>query len=367
MRPPRDKAAPQNDKRRDNTPEFALLLSCARTGFDTAKAERVRALVRQSINWDWLATKAVNHGVFPLLYHALNRIAPDAITLAGRSIWQRIYHSNVAQNIRLAHSLAELIGLLEASKIRAIPYKGPLLASTVYGNLALRRAASDLDLLVHRRDFLKSKELLLSQGYQLQMAYSWETHLVRSVDGLNVDLHQAIVPTWYNFRINFDDLWQRCNNCTIFDMTLPNLCFEDVLIVLCISLVKDTAQAIDLQLFKICDIVELLKPCNRINWEFLLKRTKQFGARGALFAGLRAADDLLGISMPTEIREMVFSNAAAETIAWHTIALVRDGPPTEKRFPHQTRIVVKARENPMDKALVVFSAIGKALSREMTP
>jgi hypothetical protein len=286
------------------------------------------------------------------------------VPLAGRSAWQGIFHSNVAQNLRLAHALAELIGLLEENRIRAIPYKGPLLASTVYGSLALRRAG-DLDLLVHRRDFLKSQELLLSLGYQLQMALSWETHFLRSADGLNVDLHQAIVPRWYNFRINFDDLWQRCNRFVMLNMTLPNLCLEDLLIVLCIGLVKDTAEATNLNLFKICDIVELLRPSNGIDWELLLKRAKKFGARGALFVGLRAADDLLGISMPTDIRNMVFSNRAVETIARHTVAMVRDGPPAEKRFPHQTRILVKVRESSKDKALVMCLAIGEALSQKI--
>jgi hypothetical protein len=364
MRPPGDKTALESDKRPDNASEFALLLSCARTGFDTAEAERIRTLVRQPLNWDWLTTEAVDQGVFSLLYHSLNRIAPEAITLAGRSAWQGIFHSNLAQNLRLAHALAELIGLLEENRIRAIPYKGPLLASTVYGSLALRRAG-DLDLLVHRRDFLKSTKLLLSQGYQLQMAYGYETHLVRSVDGLNVDLHQSIAPRWYNFRINFDDLWEDCNSFVMLNRTFPNICLEDLLIILCIGLVKDTAEATRLNLLKICDIVELVKPSNAINWELLLKRTKKLGARGALFVGLRAAADLLGISMPTDIRAMVFSNPVVDTIARHTVAMVRDGPPTEKRFPHQTRIIVQVRESAKDKALVVFLAIGKALSQKI--
>ena len=364
MRLTQDKVAPASDDKADNTSEFALLLACARTGFDTAKVECIRALASQPLNWGWLTTEAMKQGVFPLLYHGLSSIAPDAITLAGRSFWQRIYHSNVVQNIRLVHTLAELIGLLKESGIRTIPYKGPLLANTVYGNLALRRAG-DLDLLVHRRDFLRSKELLLSQGYQLQTAYSWETHFARARDGLNVDLHKAIGPTWHNFRTNFDDLWHRCNNAVIFNMSFPNLSREDLLIVLCIGLVKDTAEATVLNLFKICDIVELSKLCNGINWELLLKSAKQLRAQRALFVGLRAADDLLGISMPTDIRDLVFSNSAVETIARHTVSMVRYGRPTEKRFPYQTRIIVKAREHPIDKALVVILKIGEDLSQQM--
>jgi hypothetical protein len=150
----------------------------------------------------------------------------------------------------------------------------------------------------------------------------------------------------------------------MLNRAFPNICLEDLLIVLCIALVKDTAEATGLNLFKICDIAELVKDSNRIDWELLLKRAKKFGARGALFVGLRAADDLLGIPMPTDIRDMVCSNCAVETIARHTVAMVRDGPPAEKRFPHQTRIMVQVRERSKDKALVVFLAIGEKIFRK---
>ena len=146
-------------------------------------------------------------------------------------------------------------------------------------------------------------------------------------------------------------------------MRFPNLSCEDLLIVLCIALVKDTAEASVLNLFKICDIVEVVKPCNGINWELLLKRAKQLRAQRALLVGLRAADELLGISMPADIRDLVSSSSVLETIARHTVEMVRYGRPAAKRFPYQTRIIVGAREHPIDKALVVSLKIG-ALSRE---
>ena len=48
--------------------------------------------------------------------------------------------------------------------MQAAPYKGPALAVQLYGNVALRQF-SDLDILVHPRDVLLARDLLLAEGY----------------------------------------------------------------------------------------------------------------------------------------------------------------------------------------------------------
>ena len=61
--------------------------------------------------------------------------------------------------------LLRLLTLFESAGIPAIPYKGPLLASLVYGKIA-RRQFCDLDILVRKRGFPKARRLLLSQDYR---------------------------------------------------------------------------------------------------------------------------------------------------------------------------------------------------------
>ena len=361
-RPSRPATGPENAWGSKHPSETALLLACARTGIDTGSAERIQGLVRRPLNWEWLAGAAEDQGVFPLLYRSIKRSAPEAIPSASLAVWQARFYSNAARNLYLAHELSQLLSLFEKDGICALPYKGPLLATTVYGNLALRKAG-DLDLLVHRRNFRRTKELLFSQGYQTQMALTWKDHLVHPTDGLNIDLHKEIAPRRYKPQVSFDDLWHRHIMINIDGNNLPTFCLEDLLIALCLDIVRDTGEATYLRLFKLCDVAEVVRSYNAANWELLLQKVKQIGARRALFVGLRAADDLLGISMPTDIRDLVFSDTAVETIARHTAAMVRDGPPTEKRFPHQTRIILKVRERARDKALAMLLTIGEAFSR----
>jgi hypothetical protein len=343
--------------------EIALLVACVRTEVDTSSAERICNLVRQPLNWQWLAGTAEDQGVFPLFYHSIKRNAPEAIPAANQTAWQRKFYGNAARNLYLARTLSQLLDDLESNRIRALPYKGPLLATAVYGNLSLRKAG-DLDLLVHRRDFRAAKELLLSRGYQIHVALTWKDHLVHQTDGINIDLHQTIAPRWYNYRVTFDDLWDRRSTINLDGKDLVTFSLEDLLIVLCLDIVRDTAEATDLRLFKFCDLARVVKSCNAGNWQLLLEKAGQIGARGPLLVALRAADDLIGISMPTDIRNMAFSSAAVDIIARHTVAMVRNGPPTQKRFPHQTRIIVKVRDRPKDKLLVTLLAIGHTFSRK---
>jgi Uncharacterised nucleotidyltransferase len=358
-----EKSAHEHAWTSEHVHEIALLVACARTEVDTSAAERIRNLVGQPLNWQWLASTAEDQGVFPLLYHTLKRNAPEVIPAANLTAWQRNFYSNAARNLYLARTLTQLLDTLERNRIRALPYKGPLLATAVYGNLSLRKAG-DLDLLVHRRDFRKAKELLLSRGYQIHVADTWKDHLVHQTDDINIDLHQEIEPRWYNYRVAFDDLWDRRSTINLDGKNLATFSLEDLLIVLCLDIVRDTAEATYLRLFKFCDVARVVNSYNAGNWQLLLEKARQIGARGALLVALRAADDLIGISMPTDIRNMAFSSAAVDMIARHAVAMVRDGPPAQKRFPNQTRIILKARERPTDKLLVTLLAIGHTFSRK---
>jgi hypothetical protein len=117
-------AALKNAQTCDQDNERSLLLACARTSLDTTCSERIRALVRQSLNWERLGHTAVDHGIFPLLYRALSRDVPDAIPRATLNIWQEIFSRNVAHNLYLVHALGDIMSLLEGARDPRNPLQG---------------------------------------------------------------------------------------------------------------------------------------------------------------------------------------------------------------------------------------------------
>ena len=68
----------------------------------------------------------------------------------------------------LAGEMIELVDLFEHEGVSAIPYKGPALASLIYGNFALR-PSEDLDFVLRQRDIPQAFEVLRSAGYKAEL------------------------------------------------------------------------------------------------------------------------------------------------------------------------------------------------------
>ena len=106
---------------------------------------------------------------------------------------------------------------LAARGLEVLPYKGPSLAETLYGNVALRQF-SDLDLLIRRHDVLKVKAALAELGYEpgLQLTQSAEHAYLKSgyectfdsVQGRNlVEIKWQILPRFYSIGFAVDDFF----------------------------------------------------------------------------------------------------------------------------------------------------------------
>src|SRR2546430_3203484 len=71
---------------------------------------------------------------------------------------------NARRNLLMLWELLEILDLFTEQGIRALPYKGPVLAAIEYGNLAARTFC-DLDILVRKEDATRARDLLVARGY----------------------------------------------------------------------------------------------------------------------------------------------------------------------------------------------------------
>ena len=143
-----------------------------------------------------------------------------------------------ARSLQLTAELIKLSDWLDSQQIRAIPYKGPALAVVAYGSVGLRQFG-DLDILVQPSDYLKTRNLFLARGYQLTSDWGWECGLSDDTRALGVDLHKGLGPAQFPVELNFERLWERRQPVSIAGGRISTFCAEDMLIVLCIQLVKD--------------------------------------------------------------------------------------------------------------------------------
>src|SRR5262245_24769452 len=146
--------------------EFKLLLRCARSRPDS---QTIRELVNEALNWEALVELAQQHYVRPMLLQSLKSACWDVVPQTTKLELERFNRANVQKSLLFTGELLRLLGLFQQNRVPIATFKGPVLAVSVYGDLALREF-SDVDLLVHKGDVRKAENILLSCGYQADFA-----------------------------------------------------------------------------------------------------------------------------------------------------------------------------------------------------
>ena len=292
---------------------ISLLLYCARTQIDVETATQIRAVLRKKIDWGHLIQLAHHHRVIPLLYRSLIDTCSDLVPKSVLEELEAYFRSNLRHNLFLTGQLIKLLHTFKASDIQAIPYKGPLMAASIYGNLALRQF-NDLDILVHERDYRRTKEILISQGFRSIKEFDWETSYLDPSGRVTVDLHQGLTSRLYPFSLDFEGLWRRLEPISIGGATISQLSPEDMLIILCIQLAKDGWEG-KYQLAKICDIAEQRRIHQYMDWKWIMEEVRRLRSQRILLVCLTLTAQVLGTVLPKEVLRSIQVDPLASTLA----------------------------------------------------
>ncbi|MEJ2600010.1 MAG: nucleotidyltransferase family protein, partial [Anaerolineales bacterium] len=203
------------------TPEQKVLLYCARSQFLDPYPAKVKQLAEKGINWKTVVDLSETHKLTQLLYQNLKtgcrEFVPDEIL----SRLQNIYAYQVQFILYLTGELVSLVKDFSAMGIPALPYKGPVLATQVYGNLALRPFI-DLDILVPVDKIDPAKKLLLDKGYRISwpeiplsevqerahIRSKYNYQFFQSDRNITLELHWGVMPRYFAFPSSPAWLWQ---------------------------------------------------------------------------------------------------------------------------------------------------------------
>jgi Uncharacterised nucleotidyltransferase len=336
-------------------PEIELILCCARTHITPSTAERIKTLLQQDINWNYLIKIASRNGIVPILSESLKTIGPEALPKDILSQLRNASYTNAQNNLLQTAELLKLLKLFEANKIPVIPFKGPVLTASVYGNLALRQFG-DLDILVQEQDVSKAIEVLISQGYILpsqltevdrkfpfQVKHFQESqhhqksyNLVHQDRKVIVELHWLLTQKSFPFPLDFQHLWKNSKPLSIAGTIVPQFSPEDRLLYLCMHGAKHTWT----QLKWICDIAEILLSHQTLNWEQVMSEARRLGSDRMLRVGLFLTHELLGSTLPDELLSKINSDRLVKLLCLQVYEWLFEKPPTEfevYRFRLQVR------------------------------
>jgi hypothetical protein len=337
----------------NSSKEFRLLCACA--GVELA-AERVSCIadcVDSGLDWSELLRMAEHHGVLPLLARNLQAHAPylpPQIALSLRSGFE----SNVRRNLWFASELVRIADRFEEKKLRAVPYKGPLLAESAYGDVALR-SFSDLDFLILASDFEPAKRILAELGYHpsielkpavkrfwLQKGY--ECSFDSAAGKYLVELQWNLLPFFYAVDLRNDDLLRRAPRAVLGGREVPCLAPEDSLLALCLHAGKH----LWMRLNWVCDIAETMRT-QAFDWAVVGSRARELGILRIMGVSFWLVQELLGVRLPLAAQEVIAGDPEISSLGEVIAARLARSATYDFESPEYFRLILRLRERRSDR------------------
>jgi len=347
------------------SPELELLLLCARTTIDSQKIDKINALLKQNIDWNYLLQIADSHGVKALLSFNLSQIFTEKIPHNVSTGLERFFHFYKLHNISHAQELIRLLKLLEDEDIQAIPFKGPVLSILAYDNLTLRQFC-DLDILVKEQDFSQAKALLIAQGYQQKndREHEWlysQAQLLQDDGRFEVDLHYEISPRAW--KLDITSFWSRLEAVTLCNTTILTFSPEDSFLLLCVNGTKDKWCTLK----SICDVAQFIESKPTLNWSTILHRSRILNLELKVAAAILLASKLLGITIPQPVKEIIDNDPLVKLYVWQilrTLFFVK-----KRENPFQTRFLSSLLQNKRSSSPITYvrDVIWQIFSSLFTP
>jgi hypothetical protein len=318
-----EEAAGEGSRAGRTSAELELLWCCARTSLSPAAAGSIDRLLAGSLQWHDLLRAGGRHAVLPLLGRTLGGSFADAVPFPILALLEDHARATAERNRKLARELLRLVELLATHEIPTVPLKGPSLAISAYGDLALREFG-DLDLLIPAGDLLRVRDLLVSRGYRPRVDLTDEAvgaglhhlryhHRFRRRDGgeATVEVHWRLMESYYRLNFAEQDLWRDLARVPVCGASLPALPPERLLVYLCAHGAKHAW----VQLSLVCDVAELIRRQRRLDWHAVEEGARRLGARRLLSVGLALAAALLDGEVPREARQLIAGEPVAGKLA----------------------------------------------------
>jgi hypothetical protein len=287
---------------------------------DEEQRVRLEELLRLRPDWEILYRTAGAHGLLPLLHLHLTAAGIDGAEDPVVSRIHEYYRANAGRALQLTATLLGVLSILDDAGIVAVPYKGPVLAAELYGNVA-NRQAGDLDILVRKEDVTRAVSLLGGIGFRhrypttpaiqsFRLASRYSEELVGPHD-IDLELHWAFANRDVPFPLAFEDLAPRLAEVRIGPAVLPSFRPDDLLLILCVHGAKHRWDRLEW----IVGIAELLRQQPPSDWLGLIGRAERLQASRTLLLGLYLAHDIFGAPVPADVLRSIRNERWILTLA----------------------------------------------------
>jgi hypothetical protein len=303
------------------SPEKRLLVHCARSSLRLADMEAIRDLVQQPLDWHYILADAAENSVTPLLNRSLQQAASNLVPDAIFDQLKEAYRANTIRCMYLSTELVRVLGLFRSAAIRAIPFKGPILACQAYGDLTLREF-EDLDIVLSQADLPRAHELMESQGYRARYPWILSRGAVSTlVPGeynyrdksrrVMVELHTELTLRHFPRVPDLEALATPPSFVHLATTDVESFSPEVTLVLLCLHGSKDFWE----RLSWVADLSEVIRSHPALDWTEVHRRAESVRAVRILYLGLRLAMELFEAEIPPDVCRRVEGDSSVNDLA----------------------------------------------------
>lgn len=286
--------------------EEAFLLAACSVAPAAQRAARLGALAAAGLDPARLVPLALKNRVVPLVLRALRAHEGPGAAAALEGLRPHAQRSRTDALVHVGECL-RLLDALAAAGVRAMPYKGPVLAATLYDDLG-ERQYHDLDVLVEPRGLERARAVALELGYEPRgegedrrhVEEDCELHYRHPARDLDLELHWEALPRRHRGGFALDELWGRLSSARLAGREVAAFAPEDLLLVLCVHGGEKHRWS---RLQMLADVARLLARAPRLDWELALARADALARRATVLAGAGAAWLLLDAPLPARVAE----------------------------------------------------------------
>lgn len=276
------------------------LLVCIKP--DEKTQNKIIDLIRgTNIDWSCAYEFAHRHKIVSIIYK--NIYSSKALIPSSAKIkFKNFYVANSIHNLQLASVLYYWLKELNDNGIDALPFKGPVLAETAYGDISLR-SFSDVDVLIKKTDMVKAWHLFEKSGFRAslklsdsqKLAYAkTEDHIAFSMGIITIEVHWEITGMYLARPITFDLLAPYFCSIDIKGKKIKTLSNEILVPYLCIHGTKDGWLNVE-QVFAISEIIRRDK---KFDWQKAMHFAKKYKCRNIFLIGLNLSMRIFNIELP---------------------------------------------------------------------
>lgn len=309
------------------TPEIELGLLCARSQPTAAEQARIVALATDpALEWGRFWGWVRPHGVAALVGRTLTTALPaDAVPAHWRTRIEHDQRRQMLSNVSLLRTTVQIVQLLAAHGITAVPYKGVVLGWLLYGQVGMRHAG-DVDILLRPEDVLAARRILTTESdlreapITAEMSpatlalYLREFNTVsledRAADVL-VELQWMLTRPYLNVPPASEQLLAELRPVQIGDTTLMQPPIETILLMLSVHAAKHGWS----RLVWLVDVHELLTRYPDLDWERVWQTAHAWRGERLLAATLALVAHLFARPLPPAAQRHAALPAVRRTVA----------------------------------------------------